>query len=332
MQVNYNQALQAFSCLDKTKQIPSLHPYYVRADSKRDKTLEPVFFLFEENKNIFYYAFHLSRIPDTDYFDIQSPYGYGGPIASCNDSGFSEKAWAHFSLWCLEHNVIAEFVRFHPLLRNWQYFRGDVFDDRQTVWIDLTLDDLFMSYLTRSRTVIRKATKSGLSVEWLKGEMPLKEFYELYSLAMKEKEAGDFYVFPFEYHEELLNWDCSHLAICKLEGKTIAASLFLIGPSLVEYHLSYALSEGRKLGASSLLLHEAAIYSKQKSCVNMHLGGGTDKQPDNPLLFFKKGFSRNTESFKIGKKIHNPEVYARLKKEWQRVHGVEPVRVLFYRS
>jgi len=331
MEVDYSRALEAFAVLDKTKQIPSLHPYYVRADARRDDALMPVFFVFEENKNIFYYPFHLSKIPGTAYFDIQSAYGYGGPVASCRDTSFLEKAWSNFSQWCLEHDVIAEFVRFHPLLCNWQFFSGNVIDDRQTVWIDLTLDDLFKSYSTRTRTVIRKAIKNGLSVEWVKGDVHIKEFYELYNLAMNEKGTDEFYIFPFEYHEELIRWNFSHLAICQLEGKTIAASMFLIGPSLIEYHLSFVLGDGKRLGASSLLLHEAAMYAKGKGCVSMHLGGGTDKQPANPLLFFKQGFSKNTASFKIGSKIHNPSIYFQMKQKWSALHGHEPNRILFYR-
>ncbi|MCG6533678.1 MAG: GNAT family N-acetyltransferase [Syntrophales bacterium LBB04] len=331
MKVDYDQALQAYYSLDKIKQIPSLHPFYVCADAKRDESIEPVFFTLKESDKIFYYGFHLGRIPGTEYFDIQSPYGYGGPVASCHDRTFLSEALSHFSWWCIENNVLAEFVRFHPLLENWQYFDGNVIDDRQTVWIDLTVDDLMSSYTTRVRTAIRKAQKSGLRVEWVKSSESLSIFYELYNSAMKEIAADNSYIFPLEYHEALLGWNNSRLAVCRLEGTIVAAALFVVGPSLVEYHLSSSLPQGKKLGATNLMLHEAALHAKQMGYTRMHLGGGTDKQPDNSLLFFKAGFSNHKAVFRIGKKIYQPKIYDQMKMAWQRVRGIESNRVLFYR-
>lgn len=331
MKLDYDKALQAYSSLENIKQIPSLHPFYICADAKRDKSIEPVFFVFQKSDEIFYHGFHLGQIPGTEYFDIQSPYGYGGPVASCDDTTFLSMAWSQFSSWCLEQNVLAEFIRFHPLLQNWRYFDGDVIDDRQTVWIDLTVNDLMSSYIIRVRTAIRKAQKSGLYVDLVEGADYVTTFYEMYNRAMSEISADEFYIFPIEYHDALLTWDHSHLAVCRDDRNIVAAAIFIFGPSLVEYHLSFSSSRGKKLGATNLLLHEAALLAKEMGCTMMHLGGGTDRQGDNPLLFFKRGFSNLSASFKIGKKVLQPAIYDQIKSKWQNVHDIESNRILFYR-
>src|SRR5690625_3232997 len=57
---------------------------------------------------------------ENNYYDIISPYGYGGPIINtCNNyelliHEFNE----YLSDYCKDNNIISEFVRFHPILEN----------------------------------------------------------------------------------------------------------------------------------------------------------------------------------------------------------------------
>jgi hypothetical protein len=303
----------------------------VRADAKRDPSLVPTFFVFEDGEKFFYHGFLLGKIKSTNFHDIQSPYGYGGPIASSEDPAFLVAAWAHYKDWCLKNNVVVEFIRFHPLLRNWNYYNGDVVDDRRTVWIDLELDDLLSSYLTRARTAIKKAKNAGLRIEWVDPKGYIDIFFQLYSDAMVELGADVFYLFPREYHQELLSWDASKLALCKCDGKIVGASLFLLAPFLMEYHLAFTCTEGKKLSANNLILHEAALLGKKLGLKKFHLGGGTSRDGKNSLLFFKEGFSDQRSSFKIGKKIYRQELYDELKLVWTKKKGGISNRLLFYR-
>ena len=86
---------------------------------------------------------------------MQSAYGYGGPVASTTDPAFLQSASAVWKDWCQEKKVLVEFIRFHPLLENWRFFSGDIFDDRMTVWIDLAVPGLMAQYTTRVRTAVR---------------------------------------------------------------------------------------------------------------------------------------------------------------------------------
>ena len=331
MQVCFRKALEVFERFRKEQQAPTLHPYYVTADAKRDGTLNPVFFVYEEKEDMFYYGFHKAYVQETDCYDIQSPYGYNGPISSSADKGFLDRAWRSYLSWCDENMILAEFIRFNPLVENWRYYPGEVIDNRETVWINLGNRELMPTYSTRVRTAIRKAIKNGLHVEWWESHQFLKVFPELYNTTMKELNADQFYYFTDKYYQEVTTWNQAHLAVCKFQGKIVAAAIFLAGPYIMEYHLSASDSLGKKLGATNLLLHEAALFGQLLGCGALHLGGGTDSSPDNSLLFFKSGFSKLHASFKIGKLIHRKEDYEALKLEWQKKHGKLASKVLFYR-
>lgn len=332
MDIGYKEAVEVFNNFADILKAPTLHPSYIMADATRDKNLKPVFFVYNEGPAVYYHGFHMSAIEGTNLNDIQSPYGYGGPISTSDDIKFLSRAWDTYQSWCTQNNVLVEFLRFHPLLKNWRFFNGEVFDDREIVWLELSHEDLLASYSVRVRTAVRKADKNGLVVDWSSGSADnIKIFMNLYKTTMKELKADQFYLFPEDYYLKIFNWNQACLALCKFNEEIVAGAIFLAGPHIMEYHLSAANWTGKKLNATNLLIHEAALYGKQIGNRVLYLGGGTDNSPDNPLLFFKAGFSKLRASFKIGKKIHKPEAYSQMNRDWEQMHGVESNRILFYR-
>ncbi len=326
-----DEADRVFARLDPALRIPTVSPAYLLIDGERDPELQPVFWLYQEADAVFYYGFHLAGIAGTEFRDVQAPYPYGGPICNTRDAAFLRRAWQGYTEWCREHNVVVEFVRFHPLLQNWDIYDGEVIADRATVWIDLAIPDLLASYETRARTAVRKALKNGLSIEWRNGGDGAALFSGLYRDAMHELAADDFYLFSETYFRRLLEWKQARLAVCLGEGEPVAAAIFLVGPEIAEYHLSAANAEGKRLGATNLLLHTAAQAAQAEGCGKLYLGGGTDARPDNPLLFFKSGFSAARAEFRIGKHVHSKDAYHFLQERFAEAYSAHPGRVLFYR-
>lgn len=331
MQVDLHTAVEVFGRLPDDRKSPYLHPYYVVSDASRDRGLEPVFFIYEDGGEVFYYALHKGRVEGTGYFDVQSPYAYGGPLSSTRDAGFLTRAWEHYLSWCQDNNILAEFVRFHPLLENWDCFPGETHYMRETVWIHLQQEEVFSSYSPRVRTAIRKAVKNELRVEWVDSLPSYQVFAGLYSRAMDLLQAEPFYFFPLEYFQHLQQWRQCHLALCRKGEEILGGALFLQEGDIMEYHLAATTPEGKRLSASNLLLDQGAVRARQLGCRILHLGGGTDNRPDNSLLFFKSGFSRQRASFRIGKIIHLPETYESLRRDWQDKHGEYTDKILFYR-
>jgi len=331
MQADYNTALEVYNRFPDDVKDPYFNPYYVLGDAARDPSLEPVFFIYQNSGEVFYHGFHLGKIEGSPYFDIQSPYAYGGPVASTGDPDFLALAWQDYLSWCRDNHILAEFVRFHPRLENWRYYPGETRYMRETVWIGLQTDGLFLSYSPRVRTAVRKALKNRLRVEWVNTPDGYIMFNDMYTRAMRRLNADQFYFFPPGYFHKLQKWDNCRLAFCFRGGDILAAALFLQEAHIMEYHLAASTAEGNKYNAGSLILDRAAATGRELGCRYLHLGGGTDNRVDNPLLFFKAGFSSRRAPFRIGKIIHAPEAYEKMQGEWKKRFGGYSDRVLFYR-
>ncbi len=331
MLVSANEAAAVLDTFAAQSRAATVSPEFLLVDAKRIDEAESMNWLYGEGERKFLVFFHRKKIPGTNYYDIESPYPYGGPICNTEEQDFIERANTAFGEWCRDHSIVVEFVRFHPMLRNWRFFRGQVTEDRLTVWVDLESNDLFSEYETRVRTAIRKAEKLGLAVDWARGRESALQFRRLYCDAMRAVGADEFYLFPPEYFEELIAWEKAELALCRYNDHVIGGAIFLCDGGLLEYHLSGCDLEGRKYGANTLILHQAAIRGKAAGLSRFYLGGGTDRQPQNPLLFFKSGFSDHRAEFKYGARIYLSAQYEQLKQQFSAQYKARPGRVLFYR-
>jgi hypothetical protein len=333
MQIDQSAAEALFASLPASYRLATLHPRYVAADAARTTGIEPRFWAYRENDALWYHGFHLCPLPGVPGYDIQSPYGYGGPICNTDNAGFLSRAWQAYKAWLREVDVAAEFLRFHPLLDNAVNYGGECHDDRDTVWIDLAQADLLASYEVRARTAVRKAEKQGAQFSmrpFTAGDVD--NFVAFYHAGMRAIGAAPFYFFEHGYFAALARWPQVQLGIAARDGEWLSAGLFLAGGDTLEYHLAASSEAGKKLGATNLLLHGAATAAQAAGLRRFYLGGGTDARPDNPLLFFKQGFSCLRAPFRIGRAVLDQERYAALKQAWPERWAANPGRILFYRA
>lgn len=311
--------------------LPCFYPEYILIDSKRDVRLQPTFFYYEEGGEVFYHGFQLSKIPKTEYYDIQSAYGYGGPIATSTEKDFLENAWKEYYEFCCEKKVIVEFIRFHPLYENWKFYQGEVINNRKTVLVDLQAEDLISSYAeNRVRTAIRKGLKNCLSISIADNVDFMMHFKDLYLDSMLRIGAPSFYLFNEDYLKALCSWKKSFLVLASKDNKKVAALLGLISGKILELHLFGSSAESNRLCATNLIYHEAFKVAKEMGCHIAHFGGGVSNSKDDRLLFFKLGYSSNTLDYKIGKFIHNPDVYYAMKKSFECNTDKKTNKILFY--
>ncbi len=331
MRIDVGAARNLFERLPRQLRLASLSPDYVLADTGRLSGSQPLFWRYEEGERFWYHGFHLTPLPEVDGFDIQSPYGYGGPLANTEDADFLARAWRAYCDMATATGVAAEFVRFHPLAGNAGFFGGSIEENRQTVWIDLTAGDLFSQYQGRGRTTIRKAQAAGVRFEWQDAPAHAARFAEFYRAGMSALDAAPYYRFPDRYFSAMADWPCVRLGVCSLDEQWLAAGLFLQGAEVVEYHLAASSGAGKRLGAGSLLLHAAASSAQIEGFRRLYLGGGTDCSAANPLYFYKSGFSPHRAVFYIGTHCHDAARQERLRRRWPQLHRANPERLLFYR-
>ncbi|MES2256299.1 MAG: GNAT family N-acetyltransferase [Pseudomonadota bacterium] len=325
-----DEARAWFEHLPRERQIATLSPDYVAIDAKRSSALHPVFIGYRADADIWLHGTHRSEPPNLSVIDQQSPYGYGGPVSNSNDRDFLTLAWAAYLKKCTDEGILADFVRLHPTAADWQPYGGTIVADRDTVLVD-TRGDFRTRYSVRCRTAVRKAEKAGLTVrEEARSAIPAR-FADFYRNGMRAIGADVFYLFNDAYFAAIKNWDRAHLLVCEKDGVWLSAGLFLFGGNVVEYHLSATTEDGRRLAATNLLLDRVAQLAQESGLSGLYLGGGTDKSPLNPLLFFKKGFSDQLLCFRIGFTALQKRAYEELKSQYER-QGLPTSRMLFYRN
>ncbi len=287
-------------------------------------------FSCESGGRAWVYAFLLQPIKpigerglEGPWFDIETAYGYGGPVANTDDGVFLAEAHEAFREWCREQGVVAEFVRLHPLLRNerWLDPAVEVAHDRQTV--SLNLADFDMTHLpfdSGTRYMLRRAERLGIKVHaQAAGEGSFARFRTLYDRTMDRLLADDYYRFGDDYFAGLCDLvaDSGLLLAAEQAGEWAAAAVFLKGPTWLHYHLSASDPDKRLPGAINLLLCAAAERGRKEGLTRLHLGGGRTRSSEDSLLAFKRCMGTDSHSFYVGKRIHNAGAYVYIRELWE---------------
>lgn len=304
---------------------------------------EPFLFSYEDGKgNTVCYVFirrPLQSLPfaqdarlEGDWYDIISPtYGYGGPLCAEPREQVLRAFREEFEAYCRGANIVSEFVRFHPLLGNRLFLGGamDIVYDRETVFIDLTRteEELFARYHPNHQRNIRKAQKRGLEFRVLIGHEVLQHlevFYRLYRATMDKVQAVKYYYFSIAYLERLFSrfGQDALLGAVFLDGRMISAALCLREGDTLIYHLGASEKEALHLGTNIFQFHHISLWARRNGLRAFHLGGGHRER--DSLFQFKHRFNpEGVLELYNGKKVHQPEVYARLVESWKRYHAQE---------
>lgn len=256
----------------------------------------------------------IGKILNYTYFDFSTPYGYGGWLIEGNNP---QNLFHEYEKWCIENNIISEFVRFHPVINNHvcltEYYQ--IISLGKTVAIDTRDKELiWKNFNPKNRNVIRKAINNGIQIKQGLSKELLELFMDIYNQTMDKDNAEEYYYFKNEYYECILNdlKENATIFYAELNGKVIAASIMIYANRRLNYHLSGSLREYQNLAPSNMLLWKAAEWGNISGCLTFHLGGGVGSADDS-LLHFKKAFYRGELcTYFIGKKIFNEEKYNEL--------------------
>lgn len=262
------------------------------------------------------------QFKENTYFDFETAYGYGGPVSNDHSEEFMIKALEAMEQKASSENYVCGFVRFHPLLENWDYFEkvGRLIMDRKTIAIDLSdgIEATWMNEIhTKNRNVIKKGEKNGLEFIVDEELVYLTAFEDLYNSTMDKLEADGFYYFDPSYYNQLKNTIQNRfLGIVKHEGKVVAGAIFFYQLPYGHYHLAGSDKSALKLSPNNYLLWEAAKELTRRGVKHFHLGGGTDGAEENSLYQYKRKFSKHEYQFALGKMIFNPSLYEDICAEW----------------
>ncbi|MFJ7680016.1 GNAT family N-acetyltransferase [Peribacillus sp. NPDC097198] len=265
-------------------------------------------------------------------FDIITPsYGYGGPIYDVGDIKMIEQFRKEFDEFCLENNIITEFIRFHPLLQNHKHLDAslDISFSRETIFIDLkkSEEEILNGYHKNHYRNVKKAMKNQLEFKVFKNEDAIEladEFYILYKETMDKLNAAEYSYFSIHYLKNLLSGLNNHSMIGAVffEGQIICAALCLYEGGSLHYHLGCSMRNYLNLGGNTYLLHCISIWGKQKGLHSFHLGGGHVGR--DSLFQFKYRFNQDGAiPFYTGKKVHNIIKYREYSTAWEKYYSIK---------
>jgi serine/alanine adding enzyme len=305
----WNELLEQLGCADV---------YLLREYVESACLLErgrPVFLRFEENGADVVFPLLVRDLPGGEGLDATTPYGYGGPVAPGMDPP-RERFWSRYQAWCETNGIVTTFIRFHPLFDNLRLASPPVHPEllAGTVGWRLDLPDLFAAMYGAHRTSCRKAERAGVVVDVTVCPPDLSPFVALYEATLRRLEADDFYRFPADYWsflaERLRQWIV--LFDAHESSEVVASALCFATPPWLHYHLAATAERGRALGASNLLLYEAARWARGRGFERFHLGGGVGGREDS-LLSFKRRFDPGgLLECAVGKIVHDAARYRAL--------------------
>ena len=279
---------------------------------------DPFLLYYEDNglRAIYVYMRRPTALPSV--YDSVTPYGYGGVLFEGDATEENRKAfWAGYLTVMHDENIVDNFVRYHPVLKNAVPMKdiSNVIDLGKTIAFDLTSPEvIWENIISKNRNMIRKAEKNGITIEHGKGMDLLDKFTEIYNATMDKDHAEEYYYFKRPFYESIDRdlQDNYEMFYAMYEGRPIAMSIMIFANGRLNYHLSGSDIEYRNLAPSNLLLYKAALWGYEQGCKTFHLGGGVGSGEDN-LYKFKAAFNKNSDyQFSIGKEIFDQEKYDQL--------------------
>lgn len=258
------------------------------------------------------------EIPKGSYYDLVTPYGYGGFLIEGDKSDNKIKLINdEYSTYCKNNRIVSEFVRFHPILENHRRLDNiyDISALGKTVSVNLkSTEHIWNGFTSQNRNKIRKAKKLGVEVYLGRNPELFHKFIELYNATMDKDNAKDYYYFEEDFYKSVLD-DLKYNSLifyAVFVEKIVAMSIFIFANQQLHYHLSASDSEYRNVAPTNLLLYEAACWGCENGYYALHLGGGLGSKEDS-LYKFKKAFNKDSDNdFFIGRRIFNKDRYDEL--------------------
>jgi len=288
---------------------------------------DPILFYFDNGKirainvvmkrDIAYDTNFKNKIPTDTYFDIITPYGYGGWIIDGEKVAYCD-IFQSYEQYCIKNSIVCEFVRFHPVLQNNNGLEAsyNIVELGKTISIDLlSKEQIFADFTSQNRNKIRKALKNDVAVYWGRSPLLFEKFEQIYNATMDKDDATEYYYFDNDFYYSILNdlkYNCL-IFYAVYENKIISMSLIIFANNKAHYYLDGSVREYLKLSPTNLIFHEAAsVWALENGFKMLLLGGGLGGKEDS-LFSFKKPFNREKiNSFYIGKMIFNDKAYREL--------------------
>jgi len=318
--------VRAWSSLPSERQSTYYHPDYVSAAAHWEGGAADCLHVDGGGGRRLLYPYVRHSIPDAaNLFDVQTAYGYGGPlfVGEWDHAGRVE-ALRDIGQRLAERGAVAEFVRCHEqwtdldALRDAGYATPIV---RINVSCDLLADDVSSTWASNVRRNLKRAAAAGL--RWRAGATAadLHAFSSLYAMTADRLGMAASYRFDEAYFRSLFAMGDSLARLVLVEtpqGKPIAGAVVLCAGQIAHYHLGGSDFAHQNDRPNDFLYLAMAETARAAGCTSIAWGGGLSTDPADSLFRFKCGFGTHRVPVHIGCRVLNEDSYRALNEDWER--------------
>ncbi len=248
---------------------------------------------------------------DHEWFDLTTPYGYGGAFALGKPD--PELFWRAFRQWTHRAKLVSAFVRLSLFPSQLIPFDGtvSVISTNVVRRLDLPLDGIWRSYEHKVRKNVNKAVRHGLELVADFTGSSLDEFLVVYNSTMERRGAADFYYFNEGFFRMLISGLPGQFGFFHAlkDGKTVSTELVLISQHRIYSFLGGTLAEAFDLRANDFLKHSIVTWGVEHGKKEYVLGGGYKAR--DGIFRYKLSFAPDGEvDFRAGTEVYDQDVYA----------------------
>lgn len=247
-------------------------------------------------------------LEENKYFDLSTPYGYGGFIGPVEDT---DKLLTEWNAYCVENGFVCEFVRFELQSPYISYFDGEKETRTHNVMrsLEMPLDEMWMDFKQKVRKNVKRANSYNLEIIIEDNDNHLDDFLRIYYGTMDRTNAEGEYYFGKEFFETISSMRDNMMFFHVLyEGKIISTELVIYGAENCYSFLGGTDRDYFDQRPNDFLKYEIIKWAKEKGLKNFVLGGGYGS--DDGIFQYKLCLApHGIVDFYIGRKIFDKSVY-----------------------
>lgn len=296
-----NEYVDAFMCEDESNGVPVLLYY----ENGADRAINVVF-----KRDVAKDHHFDDKLMLNTYFDLITPYGYGGFIGEITDYAAINDA---YSKYCMDNRYVCEFVRFELFSDYYQHYSGETETRTHNVVRNLEspIDDIWMDFRQKVRKNVKRANMYGLEIIIDESGTYMENFLRIYYGTMERSDAEEQFYFKKPFFEKLMSIDNAVMFHVRYEGKIISTELVIYGAENCYSYLGGTNSEYFYTRANDFLKYEIIKWAKEKGLKNFVLGGGYGA--DDGIFQYKMNLApHGIKDFYIGRKIFDNVAYQQL--------------------
>lgn len=262
------------------------------------------------------------------WFDLSTPYGYGGFWVDGEDYEAINKA---YDTYCREQGFVSEFVRFHLSGDYQTHYAGIIETHTHNVVrsLELSLDEIQSDFEHKVRKNLTRAKASGLTIEIDSTGERLDDFLGIYYGTMERTGANTSFFFSRPFFEAINRMSGNYVYfLVRSEEQVISAELVLYGVENCYSFLGGTNHSFFNLRPNDFLKYEIIRWAKSIGLKRFILGGGYGD--DDGIFKYKKSLAPGGVcDFYIGKRIFDIEIYGKLVEARGREEGFDKHTTFF---